>query len=98
MAGDENKPRAREGLLAADHSKRGKRLVTILDQSSNNITLLEPWEHAILILCDGTRDAMTIAKMLEKGVDGERVDLKTVHSSFRLFEREKLIEATGKKP
>jgi hypothetical protein len=98
VAGDEIKPRAREGLLAADHSKRGKRYVTILDPGAANITLLEPWEHAILILCDGTRDAVTIAKMLERGVDGDPVDLKTVQRLFKFFEREKLVEVTGKKP
>lgn len=98
MAGDDIKPRAREGLLASDHSKRGKRIVSILDPSTKNVTLLEPWEHAVLILCDGTRDAVVIAKMLEKGVEGDTVELKGVQRTFKYFEREKLVEVSGKKP
>lgn len=97
MAADETKPRAREGLLADDHSKRGKRYVSILDPSTKNVTLLDPWEHAVLILCDGTRDAVAIAKLLEKGVEGDPVDLKGVQRCFKYFEREKLIEVPEKK-
>jgi hypothetical protein len=92
MSGEELKPRARVGLLTADHSKKGRRFVTILDPEARQVTLLEPWEHAILVLCDGTRDATAIAKLLESGVDGEPIDLKTVRRSLKLFEREKLIE------
>ncbi len=92
MGGDEFKPRARAGLLASDHSKRGKRFVIIVDPATHQGTLLEPWEHGVLVLCDGTRDAVTIAKMLEKGVDGEVVDLRAVQRCFKYFEREKLCE------
>lgn len=99
MSSDDNKPRARAGLLASDHSKRGKRFVIIVDPSSHQATLLEPWEHGVLVLCDGTRDAAMIAKMLEKGVDEEPVDLRGVQRCFKYFEREKLTEAqVGKKP
>jgi hypothetical protein len=88
----ETLPKAREGLLTSDHSKRGRRFVIVLDPSSMQVSLLEPWEHAILVLSDGTRSAESIAELLEGGIDGETVDLKMIRRTIKFFEREKLIE------
>ncbi len=85
-------PTARSGLLTADHSKRGRRFVTILDEESNRVTLLEPWEHAILVLSDGTRGPSQIAELLDEGVLGEAVTLEAVHRCLRFFEHQELID------
>lgn len=91
----EPKPNARSGLLTADHSKRGRRLVTILDPEENRVTILEPWEHAILVLCDGTRPPDEIAILLDDGVQGEPVTLDGVRRCLKFFERQALIEPMG---
>lgn len=91
----EPKPSARSGLLTADHSKRGRRFVTILDPGAQQVTLLEPWEHAILVLCDGTRQADEIALLLDDGVQGEPVTLDGVRRCLKFFERQALIEPIG---
>lgn len=85
-------PTARSGLLTADHSKRGRRFVTILDAKSNRVTVLEPWEHAVLVLSDGSRGPAEIAKLLDEGVLGEPVTLDAVRRCLKLFEHQELIE------
>lgn len=89
------RPKAREGLLSSDHSKRGRRFVTILDPDGARVTLLEPWEHAVLVLADGNRTSPEIADMLAKGVEGELVTLDAVHRCLKFFERQQLIEPLG---
>jgi len=89
------RPKAREGLLAADHSKRGRRFVTIVDRDTAQVTLLEPWEHAILILTDGTRTAEDIAELLAPAVDDQAIDVEVVARCHKFFEREGLIHGIG---
>lgn len=89
------KPRAREGLLSADHSKRGRRFVTIVSPEMGRVTLLEPWEHGILVLCDGSREAGEIARLMAEGLGDERVDEDAVHRCLKFFERQELIEPAG---
>ena len=90
------KPRAKQGLLAADHSKRGRRFVTILDEGQKRVTLLDPWQHAVLVLCDGQRTATDIAELLKDGIgdgiDDEPVTLDGVTRCLRFFGREGLID------
>jgi hypothetical protein len=88
------RPRARGGLLATDHSKRGRRFVTVLDPDSGRVTLLEAWEHAALVLCDGQRDASTIAELLALDTD-EPLDAEVIERCFKFFERQALIEPLG---
>lgn len=92
---DEPKPQARGGLLSSDHSKRGRRFVTIVDPDSHRVAVLEPWEHAVLVLCDGSRAAVEIAALLEDGVEGEPVTLDAVRRCLKFFEREALIAPLG---
>lgn len=95
MSGSAVKPRAREGLLAADHSKRGRRFVTILDPTSQQVTLLESWEHAVLVLCDGSRTSAQISELLAPSVDGQPIDGEVVHRCLKFFERQSLIVQAG---
>ncbi|MCC7383952.1 MAG: hypothetical protein IT384_19075 [Deltaproteobacteria bacterium] len=94
MTGDV-KPKTREGLLATDHSKRGRRLVSILDPDSRQVTLLEPWEHAVLVLCDGQRTAAEIVDLLAPSVEDQEIDAEVVHRCLKFFERESLIQHAG---
>ena len=82
--------------MAVDHSKRGRRYVTLVDPESLQVTLLEPWEHAILVLCDGTRTAQDIVEMLPVDADdGPEIDAEVVHRCFKFFERSGLIHDEG---
>lgn len=94
MTGDV-KPKTREGLLATDHSKRGRRFVSILDPDSQQVTLLEPWEHAVLLLCDGQRTAAEIVDLLAPSVEDQEIDAEVVHRCLKFFERESLILQAG---
>ncbi|MBI2378373.1 MAG: hypothetical protein HYV07_30520 [Deltaproteobacteria bacterium] len=90
-------PRARGGLLASDHSKRGKRFVTLLDPQNHQVTLLEPWEHSVLVLCDGTRGiGQLAAEMKDSG--STSVDPELVERALKFFERQSLIEPTSGRP
>ncbi len=91
----EPKPKAREGLLTHDHSKRGRRLVTILNPLHGRVTLLEPWEHAVLVLCDGTHTPRQMLDVLDHPIEGETVDLKSVQRALRFFEQQDVIEPIG---
>ena len=95
MSSSDRKPTAIEPLLTVDHSKRGRRFVTVLDPRSNRVTLLEPWEHAILVLCDGTRGASDIAELLAAGVEGEAVTERSVVRCLKYFEQQEIIENVG---
>lgn len=85
-------PKVREGLLTSDHSKRGRRFVTILNPAEAHVVLLEPWEHAILVLCDGTRTLFEIGEVLEEGVEGEPVTHGGIERTLEMFEHHQLIE------
>ena len=87
------KPRAKPGLLACDHSKRGRRFVTMLDEGLKRVTLLAPWEHAVLVLCDGSRTIPEIAELLEGGIDDEPVTSADVARCVAFFEREGLLDS-----
>jgi hypothetical protein len=89
------RPRARAGLLASDHSKRGRRFVTVVDPQTLAATLLEPWEHAVLVLCDGSRSSRELAELLAPDVDGQAIDVDVVRRCLKFFEREGLIDAAG---
>ncbi len=89
---NEAKPRAKDGLLTADHSKRGQRFVTVLDERQKRVTLLAPWEHAVLVLCDGTRSVREITTLLEAGIEGEAVTARDVTRCISYISREGLIE------
>src|SRR5688572_12515596 len=84
-------PRARRGLLTHDHSKQGQRYVTVLDPATLEVTVLEPFEHLIMMMCDGTRDADTISLL-----SGE-VETVVAETLVRL-ERETLIEEGAPDP
>lgn len=89
------KPKARDGLLTSDHSKRGRRFLIVCDPETHRVVLLEPWEHAVLVLCDGTREPGQIAELLEQGVDGEGIERRQVERCLRILERERLIDGAG---
>lgn len=92
------KPRSRPGLLVADHVKRGLRYITVLDRSRERVALLEPWEHAVLVLSDGSRTAEDIARVLGDAAlpteEGRRcpLGLSEVVRCLRFLEREGLVE------
>jgi len=92
------RPKARGGLLSADHSKKGRRLVSVLDKERSRVTLLEPWEHAVLVLCDGNRSATEIAAILAEGVEGEAVNEAAVSRCFKYFGREELFDGPREQP
>lgn len=83
-------PRAREGLVTEDHSRRGRRCVTVLDPDALKVTVLEAWEHAVLLLCDGTRDPGTIAELMGPA-DGASGDEASVRAAIEFFARENLV-------
>lgn len=90
------RPRSRPGLLVADHLKRGQRFVTVLDRSRERVCLLEPWEHAVLVLSDGTRSVESIARVLgETPLPGGSVSLALaeVVRCLRFLEQEGLLES-----
>lgn len=91
----DSKAKARQGLVTHDHSKRGRRFVTILDGEAGRVTLLEPWEHAILVLCDGTRTPRQMLEILDHPVEGETVDLRAIQRCLKFFERQELIDDLG---
>jgi len=91
----EAKPLARAGLLASDHSKRGRRYVTILDPRTSDVTLLEAWEHAVLSLCNGARTIATLTELLPPDIEGQVIDANVVRRCLKFFEREKLIVNAG---
>lgn len=95
MKKPELRPKARAGLCSADHSKRGQRLVSVLDPSRAKVTLLEPWEHAILVLADGTRTLNDLAGLLGSGIAGEIITERTLERCLKYFEQEELIEPLG---
>jgi hypothetical protein len=86
------RPRARDGLLAADHSKRGRRLVSILDPTTLRVTLLEPWEHAVLLLLDGQRTLDAVLALLAPEAEGQAIDRVLIERCVRGFLREGLVE------
>ncbi|MCA9550188.1 MAG: hypothetical protein KC933_09140 [Myxococcales bacterium] len=92
------RPKARSGLLTSDHSKRGRRYVIIQDPEGSQVTLLEPWEHAVLVLADGSRTADEIAELLQDGVEGEAVTRPGLLRCLKYFERQELIESTSLRP
>lgn len=89
-----NRPRARQGLVINDHSRRGRRVITVLDSDTLDITVLEPWEHAVLVLCDGTRDTDEIATLVSGTVD-VTLDARHIRGCLELFLRENIIERDG---
>lgn len=91
------KPVARSGLVATDHSKRGKRFVTLLDPETHQVTLLEAWEHAVLLVSDGTRDLQAIHELLAPEVDGQAIDLEVLRRCLKYFEQKRLIHPIGLK-
>ncbi|MBK6683739.1 MAG: hypothetical protein IPG45_04645 [Deltaproteobacteria bacterium] len=95
MKKPELRPKARAGLCSADHSKRGQRLVSVLDPARAKVTLLEPWEHAILVLADGTRSLNDLAGLLGSGIAGEIITERTLERCLKYFEQEELIEPLG---
>lgn len=95
MSRPELRPKARAGLLSSDHSKKGQRLVAILDPAQARVTLLEPWEHAILVLADGTRTINDLAGLLGSGIAGEIITERTLERCLKYFEQEELIEPLG---
>lgn len=95
MNGREGKPKAREGLLTTEHSKRGRRFLTVLDPETLRVTLLEPWEHELLLLCDGARSLETILELqaLEEGAP--ELDLHDLLRCLKFFEKQSLVEVLG---
>lgn len=95
MHGRESKPKAREGLLATEHSKRGRRFLTLLDPDNSRVTLLEPWEHDLLLLCDGTRTLENIAELHVPDEGAEELDFEDVVRCIKFFEKQGLVEVVG---
>ena len=89
-------PKARAGLLVADHEKMGRRFITVLDRARERVSLLEPWEHAVLVLSDGTRRPEDIAQVVRGGV--APVGLADVNRCLEFFEREGLVEGAATPP
>ncbi|MEQ9499589.1 MAG: hypothetical protein RIT81_22070 [Deltaproteobacteria bacterium] len=91
------KPKARDGLITADHTRRGRRIVTVLDPETHRVTVLEPWEHAVLVLCDGTRTAEQVAVLMPDD-DEVTVDAAAVRLCFELFQREQVTTSAAPRP
>lgn len=89
------KPRAKGGIRIAKHSKRGHHFVTALDPDSMQVTLLEPWEHDVLVLCDGTLEVEVIAELLAAGLGDHPVDLPAVRDAVERFGSYRLLEDGG---
>lgn len=91
------RPRARLGLLTQDHSKRGQRFVTVRTalsgfEDDTHVSLLEPWEHATLLLCDGSRSYADIARDLIKTLAPVAVTESEVIQCVEWLRREALVE------
>jgi hypothetical protein len=79
------KPRARIGLHTTDHSKNGRRFLSVLDPATLRVTVLDPYEHLIFMLCDGRRDLATLSQL-----SGEIEEF--VEQTLLKLERENVIE------
>ena len=85
-------PRAKGGLLTANHSKRGCHFVTVFDPDFMQVSLLDPWEHAVLILCDGTLPVEGIAAHLRRGIEDLAVSVNDVQLAISRFREARLLE------
>lgn len=89
------KPQARGGLLSCEHDKRGQRFITMMDVAKEQVALLEDWEYAILVLCDGERSETEILDLMASSGVEATIDLATVRRCLKFFERKALIEPLG---
>lgn len=95
MQGADGKPKAREGLLATEHSKRGRRFLTLLDPDTRRVTLLEPWEHDLLMLCDGTRSIEQVAELHAPEEGSPELEIGDVVRCIKFFEKQGLVDVIG---
>lgn len=95
MDGAGGRPKAREGLLATEHSKRGRLFLSLLDPESLRVTLLEPWEHGLLLLCDGTRTIEEITDLQAPEEGTPELDDEAVFRCLKFFEKQALVEVIG---
>lgn len=54
------------------------------------VTLLEPWEHAVLLLMDGSRSAHAISELLAPSIDDQTIDDEVVDRCLRYLRRQGL--------
>lgn len=91
-------PRGRPGLVFKDHSKRGRRWVTALDPVSQDVTLLEPWEHAVLSFCDGVRSLAELERLVSPSwpeTESATPLGRALRDCLRRLHRAGLLEATA---
>jgi hypothetical protein len=88
-------PQARGGLLAAEHSKRGRRFITVMDSVTQQVALLEAWEYAVLVLCDGERPDTEILELMRASEPDELIDTLSLRRCLKFFESKELIEPIG---
>ena len=79
------RPKIRESLVIASHEKDGRRFVTALDPKTLEVTLLLPWENAVLVLCDGSRTVFDLSKLLEEHGEQPKpiADIERCLASFK---------------
>jgi len=97
MAGElrELIPRARSGLLTSEHEKRGHRFITIMDVKTEQVALLEDWEYAVLVLCDGARTENEIIELMSTAGSEAPINKATIRRCLKFFESKALIEPLG---
>ena len=88
-------PKARGGLLTTEHHKRGTRFITVCDPQNNQVALLEDWEYAALVLCDGERAEDEILELLSSGELNEVINKPELRRCLKFFESKTLIEPLG---
>ena len=85
------KPKARVGLLTQEHDKSGRRYVTVVDQANARVTLLETWEHGVLVLCDGERTSEEIVDQLEGQFGKRTANREAVERVIRFLSDRELV-------
>ena len=86
-------PKARPGLLLAEHEKAGRLLFSVLSRTEERVVLLEPWEHAVLVLCNGHRSVESIAEVVAGQI--REVNVSEVATCVRMLGHEGLLLGPG---
>ncbi len=85
------RPKIRESLVIASHTIEDRRLISALDPQTLEVTLLLPWEHAVLVLCDGSRTLFDLARRLEEHDEQSR-SVADIERCLARFKTAHLIE------
>lgn len=85
-------PKARLGLIIAEQVRRGRRMLTVLDPKTYRVTVLEPWEHAVLVLCDGENSLHEIATTVRDVADDIPAEKDAVRRCIDFLRRQNVLE------